>query len=73
VFRHRHISEDQQLIFLPHAFQRGFKGRSGGWGGEAWTAVKTTGREKVKLEGFLEALESPRHGRSLVSARTWSL
>src|SRR5207248_5127539 len=33
MFRHHHVTVHEQLILLPHAFQRGFKRGPGGWAG----------------------------------------
>jgi hypothetical protein len=62
VFRHHHVTVNAQAIGLANSFERLDESFTGMSVLKIGAAMVTTERQKVDFSGFLEALQSPRHG-----------
>jgi hypothetical protein len=62
VFRHHHVTVDAQDIGLANSFERLDKSLTGVDLLKIRAAVIAAKRQEMNISGFLEALQSPRHG-----------
>jgi hypothetical protein len=62
VFGHDYVPGDEEAVPFARAFENFEEGVPGLWCAEKRVAVLTAEGNKMKTMGFLETLETPRHG-----------